>query len=71
MPGIGDEMDGAMQQAPQPGRHSGLDEAIGQLLLACRVEHSLDIAGRPQSRPPAAKAVLPHRPTHNKICTHP
>ena len=22
MPGIGDEMDGAMQHAPQPGRHS-------------------------------------------------
>ena len=22
MPGMGDEMDGAMQQAPQPGRHS-------------------------------------------------
>jgi hypothetical protein len=25
MPGIGEEIDGAMQQAPQPGRQAGRD----------------------------------------------
>jgi hypothetical protein len=29
MPGMGDEIDGAMQQAPQPGRQETEEDGIG------------------------------------------
>jgi hypothetical protein len=29
MPGMGDEIDGAMQQAPQPGRQATEEDGIG------------------------------------------
>lgn len=34
MPGIGEEIDGAIQQAPQPGRQSSASEdGVGRVLL--------------------------------------